>query len=339
MASTGRRYSVDLARRLRETPQQFRFFQAVRLLSLIRARTLTQGVREGGIRFRTPANLAFPASEVLALRDGASRDDESAKDEQARMEMVVGFFGLTGPSGVLPSHYTEFLQERQNQKDMAAHAFFDLFTHRALCLFYEAWKKNRLHLAEEQEGRHLSRYLLSFVGIDPNLSEKNQDAFPLEFLAFFSGSLSQRPMAAGTLPAIANSFFNVSVRLEQFVGQWLNVPAEERSRMGLGGCSLGRDLFPGARVWEQQTRVRLRMGPMKHAQFSTLLPGGHGAQVLARLAQTCLGQVLGCDVCLILDKDEIPKATLGKSRLGLDCWLHTRAVERDLDDLVYCVQA
>jgi len=55
-------------------------------------------------------------------------------------------------------------------------------------------------------------------------------------------------------------------------------------------------------------------------------------------AATCLGQVLGCDVKLRLAQDAITPAVLGQSQLGLDSWLYTRPITRDLEDVGYCLQ-
>ena len=61
---------------------------------------------------------------------------------------------LTGPSGVLPRHYTEMLlrweRDRKDDEKHAPRAWFDLFNHRFISLFYRAWTKYRFPVAYER---------------------------------------------------------------------------------------------------------------------------------------------------------------------------------------------
>ncbi len=78
------------------------------------------------VRFRVNPRLGFPASEIQQLE---LHDDAPA-------EMMVNFMGLTGPMGVLPYAYSEFILERLRAKDSSFASFLDIFNHRAISLFY-----------------------------------------------------------------------------------------------------------------------------------------------------------------------------------------------------------
>ena len=62
--------------------------------------------------------------------------------------------GLTGPSGVLPRHYSELLYKIQRDaKGLEKHAlrdWLDCFNHRLVSLFYRAWEKYRFTIPFER---------------------------------------------------------------------------------------------------------------------------------------------------------------------------------------------
>lgn len=289
------------------------------------------------MRFKTPASLAFPPSEILSLTE-KQRTAHNFDGAKPFLEMEVAFFGLTGPSGVLPTCYTEFLMERHSYKDQSAHDFFDIFTHRFVCLFFESWKKSRFYIATElQEKRQLRKFLLSFTGLQD--LESDHSLFAPGFFAYFAGSLSRKPVPAACLSAMASAYFETPARLEQFVGQWLAVSPTEQSRLGHQACALGQDAFLGERIWDCQTKVKLHLGPMNRETFKKLMPGEQGEKALKHLASVALGLTLACDVQLSLHPDEAPEPLLGQSRLGLDGWLCTQPSEKMLTDVSYALQA
>ncbi|RMF83908.1 MAG: type VI secretion system baseplate subunit TssG, partial [Nitrospinota bacterium] len=166
MATQGRRTDPPLEDLLFAEGYRFSFFQAVRLLEHLypHRQPVGQDAQPSHevVRFRTHLSLGFPASEIHEITPPT--------DEEQPAQMTVTFMGLTGPSGVLPRHYTEFLLERVRRKDYTLHDFLDLFNHRLLSLFYRAWEKYRFPISYErtvlQHQRHdrLSLYLFDLIG-------------------------------------------------------------------------------------------------------------------------------------------------------------------------------
>jgi type VI secretion system protein ImpH len=183
---------------LRE-PWRFGFYQGTRLLEWIAARghasrraaarfratdsSVGGDVPAGqeAVRFRATASPRFPADEVLSIqpfvdsaRDQApldsSRPDvamsttkqaDSALDRSSPRQMIVGFFGLTGPKGVLPSYFHRLIRRRLRAKDKVFRDFLDIFNHRAISLYYRAWVKYRFPIAFERiHRRHADRVLV-----------------------------------------------------------------------------------------------------------------------------------------------------------------------------------
>jgi len=249
-------------------------------------------------------------------------------------ELAVGFFGLTGPSGVLPAHYTELLMERKDsQRDSSAHAFLDLFSHRSLALFHAAWRKYRFPLAFEGGERHgFTAQLLALTGrMARNAGE------PDLILAHFAGALARQPLPATTLLSLIGAYFEVATALESFAGHWIQVPPAQQSRLGAQACTLSGMAFLGQRLWDRQTRIRLRIGPLSLSGFEELLPGTRGARSLARFVQACIGHSLACDLTLVLAAGTAKAPVLSSrlatpSRLGINLWLTAHPSERDLDD-------
>ena len=98
------------------------------------------------VRFRARISLSFPPSSIYELRKPTSSLPVPV--------MVQAFMGLTGPSGVLPRHYTELLykieREFRTPEKHALRDWFDLFNHRLVSLFYLAWEKYRFYVPFER---------------------------------------------------------------------------------------------------------------------------------------------------------------------------------------------
>lgn len=337
-----RRSHRDLNQALAEDATRYRFFQTVRLWGLIHRRPGEKRLIPASLRFRSPVTLAFPASEILAMRERESVVAGGA----ALSEIDVGFMGLTGPSGALPNHYTEIMVERRVYwRDSAMHEFFDLFTHRSVSLFYAAWRKYRHWVAfEAGESEGLARNIkdLSGVGIS-RLAEQvaaGGERVPPLFFVHFAGLLAQKPLSASSLGTILGAYFGVKVEIEQFAGEWIAIPAELQTRLGQQGATLGLDAIAGERVWERQNKIRIVIGPLKAAEFSAFLPGATGAEALAMLVRFAVGHALACDVTLTLRREDVRPSRLGSDvdlRLGFNTWAAGLPIERECDDVRYAL--
>ena len=329
MASTDRRQVPAVAEALRGEPYRFAFFQAVRLLRLWHKRA---GGRGEEARFEVPISLQFPASEIDGLTPGEA--DQPAK-------LRINFMGLTGPSGVLPQHYTARLIERRiRHRDDTAQRFFDVFHHRLARLFYQAWEKHHFYVAYERgEGSGVTHYLLDLVGLGTRgLRGRAAAGVRDQHLGHFAGLVRQQPRSLATVGAALSGLFAAPVEVMPLRGHWLVLRPQQRSRLGLRNARPGVDLLLGDRVWDHQNACRIRIGPIGLGRFVRLLPGGTEHQALLRAVRFLLGLALKVDVRLVLRREEVPRLQLGgdrPSRLGLDTWLKTKTPFRfDPDDVV-----
>lgn len=348
MPGTQRRIDPGVAHRLLSEPYRFGFFQAVRVLEhvFVRNGMRAQDVVPRHLRFRNSLNMAFPASEIERLLAYAEDDTaiEAVRGGAApaletlhEVDITPAFMGMLGAQGVLPTGYTEQLGLRETyHRDRAARAFLDIFTNRAVALFYAAWKKYRLALQYELDGK--ARFLpivTSLAGLgSPSLRERLTRGKGRVFdqaIAFYAGGVMQRPLSAAVLGNILREYFDVPIRVEQFVGAWYDVPAAQRTRLGARGAVLGRSALSGTRVWQRNLRLRLWVGPLRSKRFQDFLPGGDAAAALAKWLTLLGGDSLEYQIRLTLHRDDVKPCALGANsgsgRLGWDTYLTTRPSE------------
>jgi type VI secretion system protein ImpH len=333
--------------KLFDEPYRFQFFQAVRLLERLLPERLPVGrvSDEGQViapsrevaRFRSHASLRFPPSQLYDL-ERANTGEEGGDANPPRME--VAFMGLTGPLGVLPNVYTELLIERKRRKDLALHDFLDLFNHRFISFFYRAWEKYRFPVAYERDpGEGLfTRSLFALI----NMGTRGlRDRMNLrdEGLLRYAGLIAQRPHSASAIAAIIGDYFMVIARIEQFSGQWLKLDAGSVTTLGSANNSLGSTAVAGTRVWDCQSKFRVKLGPMSYEQFADFLPRGSAFKPVMDLIRLLAGPEFDFDLQLVLKSEEVPGSVAAtdeknRSMLGWNSWLKTRPFRLDDEQVV-----
>lgn len=250
----------------------------------------------------------------------------------------VLFFGLFGPNGALPGHLTEYVHERQRHEinDEATLAFFNLFHHRLLSLFYRTWANKEPTVNRDRpENDHFDRYIGSLAGV--GISElKNADYMPDDSKRYFTAYLGDSRRHVSGLLALIRAFFSVPATIDEFMGEWLTIPTEVCSSLGknLGG-ELGIDTILGSHSWQCQYRFRINLGPMALIDYESFLPNEKKMELLKVIIRNYLGDELNWEVKLILRKDKVPSAFLGKyGCLGLNIWLFSSKRQIDASDLI-----
>lgn len=252
--------------------------------------------------------------------------------------LQVRFLGFLGPNGALPLHLTDYARERLIHAGDATFArFLDVFNHRFLTLFYRAWAQAQptVQLDRLRQDR-FAVYVGALEGIAP-ASLRDRDAVPDEAKRFLAGWLGRQVRNRDGLVAVLAAYFRVPVDVEELVGHWMAVPAEDRARLGsrAANAALGRGAVAGRAVWDRQHRIRVHLGPLTLAQYETFLPGARGLERLVAWLRNYVGWQLRWDVRLSLRRAEVPRARLGHyGALGWTTWLGERRVGEDAADLV-----
>jgi type VI secretion system protein ImpH len=344
MDSESRGASPAVETLLHDEPYRFEFFQAVRLLERLMPERLPVGrvTDEGQVinpgrevaRFRTNVSLAFPPSQVQGLEQG----QEGEGDRQPRME--VAFMGLTGPLGVLPNHYTELLIDRLRAGDRAMYDFLDLFNHRLISFFYRAWEKYRFPVAYERRPNddQFTSFLFSIIGLSTRGLLRRMSLTD-EGLLCYGGLIAQRPHSAVAFEAIVGDYFGVKASMIQFAGQWLSLDAESVSKLGAANNVLGVSAVAGARIWDAQSKFRLKIGPIGYKQFAAFLPTGSAFKPMMEIIKLLAGPEFDFDVQLVLKAEEVSGTVLTtrarrRPMLRWNTWLRSRPFERDDEQVV-----
>lgn len=327
-----------IERELRARPFRFEFFQAVRLIErLLPGRKAVGRFEKPGeeaVRFGSHSSLSFPASEIQSL-DWPEHRERSPR-------MAVNFMGLTGPLGVLPLYYTELVMSRLRAGDKALRDFLDVFNHRMISFFYRAWEKYRFAVSYERDERdRFTEYLKDFIGLGTAGLEDRQP-LPDSSLLYYAGLLAQRPRSAAALKQLLSDYFDVAVEIEQFAGAWYRLDSPTQCRLEEeNGYSqqLGMGAVVGDEVWTQESRVRIKLGPLSLAQYLDFLPTGTAYEPVRALTRFFSNGELDFEIQLILKREDVPSCELGAGeaaapRLGWLSWVKSAPSPSHVDDTV-----
>lgn len=342
MATAGGLQDIDITYSplrdlLLQHPGRFDFFQALRLIERLNP------------AFEPVGYFARPSREIARLRVNNTLNFPPAQiasiewPENGQAQMLVNFMGLTGPAGVLPYVLTDFILERERNKDRSVRDFFDLFNHRMISLFYRAWEKTRFFVGyERNQGDQFSRHLLALVGLQTGGLQDRQ-AIKDQSLVFYTGLLALQPRSATALQQLLEDYFKVPVEIDQFVGAWYTL--QQKDQCGFRDPpslseQLGVAVTVGDAVWDQQCRVRIKLGPLSAKRYLEFLPGGSAYEPLCALTRFFGRGQVEFQAQLILKRAEVPECELGREDTGAPqlswfSWLRSKpSFSRDPDDTI-----
>lgn len=323
-----------LNRVLFEEPYRFDFFQAVRLFERIFPDKKAVGQEalpnEEYVRFRSHIALDFPPSELFEIRE--------PQDEDGNLEMLVNFMGMVGVSGVLPTHYTELIMNRIRYQDTAMWSFLDIFTHRAVSMFFRAWAKYRFPVAYQRGNDDFTAYLFDIAGLGTR-GLRGRMKLEDESLLPYTGLIVQKPHSSNALSNVVSDYFGAPARIEQFFGQWLPLTKWDLTKVGWDNSNLGTNAIIGSKIWDQQSKFRLRLGPLMFRQFQAFLPNGSGYEKLRSIVKFMVGLEFDFDLQLKLKANEVPGTVLTtramrRPTLGWTSFLKTKPFKADDEQVV-----
>jgi type VI secretion system protein ImpH len=354
MASARRRKSLALIDKLRAEPYSFEFFQAVRLLEIATQQDASEQYAKAPVaqhappakelvRFTASNKLSYAGADVLSLSTEVNGLESPDQEAQLRWLMNVSFFGQGGAQGVLPIRYTELILQELKNKNESLSDFIDLFNHRSISLYYQAWHKYRLPVNFERSrnqnnGNHdkFTQALLSLAGIGTSELQYRLP-FQDELLAGFAGSLSRSQRTADQLKSLVYQMFGLDIDIQQFKGQWqpldqevaCQLPGPENS-LGVNN-QLGVNAIIGTECYHAQSKFSVVVAPLPYKRFMELAPGTKKLESLKSLIRMSVGMELEFDISVTTSHSQVPPTRLVEEpdyqpSLGWNSHLHSDSV-------------
>jgi type VI secretion system protein ImpH len=304
-------FDLDRAEELSET---FDFFELLRRLE-----------RRGGLfgysgqpdrepaRLGQHVRLSFTAKDVVEFRD--------AKDKTPA-RVTIANLGLMGPEGPMPLHLTRWVLDRLSQRwftgadarqtsDTTFVDFVNILQHRMIALYYRAWADAHPAVQVERAvGGRVRAMLEAMAGIGlPGTGNPDLDTVKLRQAA----SLASQVDGPERLTLFLAEAFKVPVEIKEFVAAWITIPATLQTGLGKAYAALGRGATIGPRVFNRQSRIELRVGPLGYEEFKAFLPGGQRLKLFKQAVRDMVGE--------------------GAIQLGRTAWLARPAERGDADDM------
>ena len=307
--------------RLLAEPERFDAATAIRVAE---ARAAASGLP---LRITAPPGNRLAATAVA----GASEAGE------VRLETPV--MGLLGALGPLPPAYTEVAARDRRRGAGGLAAFLDVFSGRLAQLYAAAAEKHDMArlLRWHPPGRNrIVAALHALIGFGTPGMEALRP-LPEDQTLRHVAVLAGRIRSAEGLRAILAAELALPVEVEQFHLRWRRLPPSELTRLG-GAQRLGEAAAAGERAPDRGGQVRVRVGPVRYADFLSLGEGQDRLARLRRLARLHLGPVVDFDVQVVLDRRDVPSTRMGgdgpAARLGWNAWARSEPARRDADEAV-----
>jgi type VI secretion system protein ImpH len=345
--------ALTIFEKMLASPQEFDFIQVVRLIewaapshfSTARVTQVATEIQADAmievVRFRAAPSLAFPVNTIQQIAYSQVKPVPSFP-----LMVQITFHGLFGPSGLLPHHYTEFIIQRLQVKDTTLKDFFDLFNQRLVELFWRSMTKYRFYLNYERVAQQNSvnndfftQSLKCLIGRPPTATPQSAEVTQ-QLLLYFAGYFAQPHCSAIKLQNILAEYFAVPVKIKQFQGKWLSIPAADYSRLAALNHSfnqLGKNTVLGQRIWDCQYHFRIQIGPLSYKEFKNFLPLSKKLMELNTITRGYIEVGLNFDAQLILKAQEVPLSQLGGDNniaLGWNTWLRSKSCLHDVGDTI-----
>ncbi len=332
MAATDRKPSTALSHleQLAGAAGKYSFSAAMRIVECAFAERPrlgeSQRPSEDAVRLAQQATLGFSGMPIERLERGGPAGRYGT--------LSVRYPGLFGPNGPLPLHFTEYVVDRaKHGGDRTLRDFINVFQHRLLSMYWRAISSAQpVVQLDRPEDDRFATYYSSLAGLQSLESDALDPRIPRARRHWVSHFARPVRNTEG-LEAILSGFFETPVCVEEFVGDWVDLPS---AGLALGGAnSLGSDTFLGESFWDCSQSIRVVFTSLDLEHYERLLPSGESWPLIEQLISSYIGAELAWDVRFVLSPGESQQLKLdGSRRLGWTTWLQGADENEERQELV-----
>jgi type VI secretion system protein ImpH len=268
------------------------------------------------VRFVSCMNLKFPEREIEKIT-------VLENNQQLEIEIVVNFLSIIGATGVLPSHYIEYVQECRKNKDSSLMDFINIFHDRLIKIFIKIKKLGNLEFthnnSKQQESEDINLNLIrSILGIMPNMATK----IVPDFLLNYTGILAQTSKSELNLRIILSNYLGYPVEIKQFVEEKIALKYEQLSRLGKNSNLLGSSLYLGKSAYFYQNKILINIPALDFITYSRFVQDGDLKIKLEQILDLYLDKHFSYEIAfLVLENEKVTQLQYNFPRsLGRDIW-------------------
>lgn len=239
----------------------------------------------------------------------------------------------------MPLHYTELaLNRSESRHDPTLVHFSNIFHHRWLTQFWQAWRSAQSAGGGLDKSEHdrFAFYIASLSGQDLRESAESPLSDHVRLAA--SAHLVRESRNPDGLAATLAHYFSVPFAVKEFALHWITVANDEITRLGTPAQSsvLGNGALIGQAVPDMQYKFRLIIGPLTLEDYLRFLPGGNNLPVLTELVRTFIGFEYCWEIELQLKPHAAPPAVIGGAqRLGWTAWAGKAMHDRPVTGMIF----
>ncbi|NRA39841.1 MAG: type VI secretion system baseplate subunit TssG [Planctomycetes bacterium] len=269
------------------------------------------------IRFKQNPSLGFSSGDLHSVRRVA--DDGSGF---RGFEVTTNFLGLAGVDSPLPNAYVEeFLHAAVHDDDVLVLGLLDIFHHRMVSMLVRSLEK--YHHSATYRSNGSDRFSSRLADLSGGAASEQIDTGQR---ARFAAVFMRQARSESDIEYVLKKWFNdIDIHVVSCVPRWVQVPNDQRVRLGHANHQLGVDVVIGEFILDASSTFAISVGPLNKKQFQEFLPNGQAASEMRALLSQVDVDGLGARIQLHIDDDmqgmRLSSAPEEASALGWSSWL------------------